>query len=196
MRHSRASPRTPSAKETLRAWAGVPTPRRADRGVASVSVTGGSTASKPPLNTSAAATSGCRCRPMAAAAAPTARRARPVSVARGDRIPGARPPQSAVATRAGPSSCGRTCTSHCGRAASSPGSNRRSRLGVRADRRDVEPGRALSVPLRPWYSGRSHRAYRCAHGIHTCSSLMHAYDNLHRQHQVRVIQSKHQSKHV
>jgi hypothetical protein len=137
VRHSRASPRTPSAKETLRAWADVPAPRRADRGVASVSVTAGSTASKPPLNTSAAATSGCRCRPMVAAAAPTARRARPVSVARGDRIPGVHPPESAVAARARPPSRGRTCTSQCGRAASTSGSNRLSRLEVRADRRDV-----------------------------------------------------------
>jgi hypothetical protein len=36
VRHSRALPRTPSAKETPRAWSGVPTRRRADRGASSV----------------------------------------------------------------------------------------------------------------------------------------------------------------
>jgi hypothetical protein len=140
VRHSRASPLTPSAKETPRAWAGVLTRRRADRGASRVFTTGGSTVSKPTPNTSAAATSGCRCRPMAVTVAPTVRRARPVSVARGDRMPGAPPPESVAATRAGPPSHGLTCTSHCGRATSTSESNRRRRLGVRADRRDVEPG--------------------------------------------------------
>jgi hypothetical protein len=56
-----------------------------------------------------------------------------VSVTSGDRMPGARPPESASATRTRPPSRGRTCTSHCGRATSASGLNRLSRLGVCTD---------------------------------------------------------------